>query len=359
MSTKKPPRRPSRGTTPLLPAQAGLYRAGLHAELQKFGSARRDQQMAIFAETRGDTRPPDVLDLTGLDLSICEDKALSALQILLDNTGYGGNTKGEMAYSDSYKGEFFVPRLLITQTEFFEAYGLERKANGRFPSRQSEEALSALESLAKTRRICYARRRYEGEGQKRRQVSDVIVFTGPICSVSKVYFGLSPEEERRVEAGEHLSRRVNRLLIDFSPLLIDQIRSFYLLKPSTLHHEIGKILGKRRVSRTVSLFIEWLLTKNTPVVRASRDVLIERLRLRDLYVRQRQKKRVLDQLAEAYDVAVQLDFLQSYEETEEGMMRFTLNPTRCPRVKGGGESDERELVLTLEDSAAGAESPTD
>jgi hypothetical protein len=55
---------------------------------------------------------------------------------------------------------------------------------------------------------------------------------------------------------------LNRLIIVISPLLVDQIETFYLLKPVTLHAEIRQLHGSKRTSRAVSLFIEWLLTKN-------------------------------------------------------------------------------------------------
>ena len=56
-------------------------------------------------------------------------------------------------------------------------------------------------------------------------------------------------------AGQDLpEKRQTRLIIDISPLLVDQIDTFYLLKPVTLHAEIRQLYGsKRTVELSLSL----------------------------------------------------------------------------------------------------------
>ena len=67
-----------------------LYRAGMHAELQKFKDTQKTRQLML-----GEGVEPDKIDqnieVTGLDLTESEDRALSAIQKLLSKTDYKGN----------------------------------------------------------------------------------------------------------------------------------------------------------------------------------------------------------------------------------------------------------------------------
>jgi len=315
-----------------------VYRAGLRLELQKFGNSKRDDQLSLWQLDTEEQDEPGIM-VSGLDLSVTEDRALSALQILLDKTGYKGNRPAVRADSPRYHWQGDIPRLSITLSDFFEAYGLARAGDGRYRGHQADEALEALRGLAtEPRSIYYERPKWAG-GKKR---LDVIRIKTPIIKLAEIsaWQDLEEDEAERVLAGEEVleKRRATGLVVDFTPLLVDQIDSFYLLKPVTLHKEILDYLGKRRVSRSVSLFIEWLLTKNTATVRIRKELLAERLRLQK-YIKQRQWYRIDPLLQEAVETAKGLQYLNDAIEDPPGMFTFWLNPARCSRVQGRPEAE--------------------
>ncbi len=325
---RTPQNKQPRGVSPDLATQ-GTYRAGLYAEQQKFGNTKA-RQLLLFEAGRG-ADAPERPEVYGLDLTVSEDKALSALQILLHRTDYKGNVPGLEARSQDYKWEGLLPRLRMTYTEFFEAYGLKKRGD-QYEGAQREEALKALDSLSKPRRIVYRRRKWKGEGRARKELSDVIVTNRPLINVDKGYKDLEEPEASRVVQGEDLpAERVTNLLVDFSPLLVDGIHDFYLMKPAGLHREIEALYPSKRVPRAVSLFIEWLLTLDQKTLKASKDVLIDRLRL-DNYIKRRRRKEAEERLQEAFSAAKELGFLLDYQEDGLGSVAFEINPQRCRRV---------------------------
>lgn len=326
------------GAVSILP-QPTLYRAGLHLELQKFGSRKRDERMQSWEQAEGVERSG--AELTGLELSVTESRALSALQILLDRTGYRGNLAGRPLSSPSFQG--LVPRLRFTYSDFFEAYGLDPGSRDGH-HKQEQEALQGLRSLAeKKRRVCYTRHSYRGTGKNRRKVSDVVVWEGSLLSVESVglYRDLPEEEAARVRAGEDRPGRSSVFVVTFSSLFIDQIETFHVLKPTQLHQEIRQLHGGKRVPVAVFLFVDWLLTVDVNPCKIGREKLIEKLRLEDLYIRQRRKTHVERVLRVAIDTALALKYLTDWEQDGNGVFTFHLSPERCRRVSSKHRREDR------------------
>lgn len=310
------------------------FRGSMYMELQKFQNRDKDRQL-LLGET--DFQEAEI-EASGLDLTVSEDRALHALQVLLNKTDYCGNIPGEIVSSTGYKFQGLIPRLSITYSDYFEAYGLEQRGDQYYQGRQSQEAIQALRSLAETRRICYSRRRYSGK----RPVYDVIRVTRPLISFIEGFQGLEEEEAGQILAGQELpEKRQTRLVIEVSPLFMDQIDSFFLLKPTALHSEIKQLLGSKRISRAVSLFLEWLLTKNTKTVKISKVELAERLR-QDYLIEQRHWKKLDTRLQEAFQTAKKLEYLLDYRKEPSGLLIFTLNPERCRRIRQAEPGEEEE-----------------
>ena len=339
------PQQPRALTTDL--AVQPYFRGSMYAELQKFQIRDREKAWQLtLGETEEDLLETDgKVQAYGLDLTVSEDRALHAVQILLDQTGYQGNISGETVSSNAFKWEGLIPRLFLTYGEYLEAYGLARGSRGQlYEGRQAQEAIEALRSLAETRRICYERRRWIGKGKARKQVTDIIRVTRPLISIMEGFEGLDENEAAQVIAGQDLpEKKSTRLVIEVSPLLVDQIDTFYLLKPKALHTEIKELLGGKRISRAVSLFIEWLLTKNTRTVKISKSRLAERLRM-DYLIEQRHQERLEARLQEAFHTAKDLEYLLAFREEPTGLLIFELNPARCRRIEGSDPDKAEEEV---------------
>lgn len=327
----KQPRQISPGSQIIQP----FYRAGMRTELQKFGQAKKFRQLLL--EEDPDIQEVDsVVDTYGLDLTVSQEKALSAIQILFDRTDYQGNIPGENRQISAWKFEGLIPRVSLTYSDYYEAYGL-KKIRGQYQGHQAMEALQALKSLAETKKICYRRKSWTGEGKNRRQVSDIIRVTGPVITIIEGFTGLEDNEAEQVLSGQELpNKRQTKMIIEASPLLVDQIADFYLLKSTAFYSEIQALLPGKRIPRTVSLFISWLPTNNRQIVKISKIKLIHKLR-QEYWIAQRKPAQLDKRLQEAFEIAKKLNYLLDYKEEvighKDSLLIFTLNPERCMRVK--------------------------
>lgn len=307
-----------------------LYKAGLHAELQKFGRTKNDLQRWLpFMDIQPENK---MMEASGLDLTERQAKALHAIQQLLDKTNYEGNRPGEDVQSQSFRWIGTIPRLAVSYAEYFEAYGLNRGAGGSYSRHQTHEALEALHSLTEPRLICYRRTKWKGKEKR----YDMIRTKAPVIKILEGWKDLTEAERQEVEAGGDVpGKRARGFIVEASPLLMDGIQTFYTLKPASLHREIQQLHQGKRYPRAESLCLEYLLTKNKNTVRVSLDTLAERLRL-DKYIRQRKRARAEAIIQACLDTAKQLHYLLDFREEPGDLFVLTLNPERCKRI---GETD--------------------
>jgi len=311
---------------PGLSTPPGLYRAGMHTELQKFGGKG---QLSLLEEAGYSKEEiADILVVKGLEsLALDESRALSAIQILLDETDYKGHVLVREYYSSEYKA--IVPELQVmaTYSDIQRALGIDGDTPGHH--RQFQQALKGFEKLAEPKRITYHRQGRAGVP------SATIVTERALITVDKWYRGLTEEEAGEVHEGKE--KRASGLIFTIGYLLLDGIEDYYTLKPKTLHKQIQALYDKKRISRSLPLFIEWLLTLDKPIWKISYDSLAEKLRLERLLVERKgggkQKKRLLVMLDECYEVARELGFLLEYHQDGTGHVVLKLNPEQCHRVR--------------------------
>jgi len=308
------------------------YRAGLHLELQKFEDrkrdSKRDRQLMLFnTEEPGVTKslPP-----TGLNLSVPEDRALSAIQTLLDRTDYKGQEREEVEDKGFvFNGE--VPVLNISYTDFLEAYGLKRHG-GSFGGAQAEQALEALNSLATVdRHIFYERKRPDGR-------YDVIRKSCPLIRLTKLTAWKGLDKEERERPPEEKAAR--GFSIKVSPPFIDQLETFFVKKPVSLFSDIKEMTGGRNTGATLQ-FITWLMTKDTQEVKADRETLFVKLGLSS-YVERRHTKEAEDKLQKAMNTAYALAYLtEPASQDGTGVYTFRLNPEKCSRITAKTKRQEK------------------
>jgi hypothetical protein len=141
------------------------------------------------------------------------------------------------------------------------------------------------------------------------------------------------EEVVILRGGKDLDRRVTSVLLEFSPLWVDGIASFYLLKPVSLYKEIRTLHHGKRISPAVFAFCDFLLTLNRTPFKIGERALETKLWL-DRYRRQRQPKRVREILDCSYRTATELGLLERHEFDDFGLLLLSLNPAKCQRIKG-------------------------
>ena len=114
-------------------------RVSLHAEMQKFGS-------------KPDPTKCSTEQSIGLDLSYTESRALFAVQKLLDPTIYKGNITPVELKDEGYRYAGSIPQLVVTKSEYLEAYGVYKYKTTRnkleYSGSERKTAIDALERLA-------------------------------------------------------------------------------------------------------------------------------------------------------------------------------------------------------------------
>lgn len=318
------------------------FKAGMEAELQKFGKPMSSSQPLLGEDT-------DIQQGTlsyGLELSDTQDRAFHAVQKLLADTDYQGNLEGEERQSIDFKWRGYIPALSMTYRDYYEAYGLKPAGDGRYHGAQAQQALDALKSLMATRyQMVYDRTVYKN-GKK---VIEAIRVTAPIISsVGEAFQDITEEELEQVKAGQAMpDRRNTRIIITPSPIMLDRIHEgWYLLKPAGLHTEIQALYDGKRYPRAISLFIEWLLTLNKKEFKVKKKTLAVILRM-DSLIRNRRRSEIDSRITEALDVAKELGYLLSYEIQPTGRIDMELNPERIKRIKSRmarGQKTEEETV---------------
>jgi hypothetical protein len=238
-----------------------------------------------------------------LELSYTESRALFAVQMLLSDTDYKGNTKPEQFTDDvnwKYKGE--LPGLKISVSEYLDAYGVNKYKTKRnkmeYSGTERKTATGALERLAQ-RNFLFKYERTCWEAKKNSSTKETIEVTAPLMVLQK--------------SGRNY-------IIYPSPILVDQIDTYFLWKPRNLFDKIG---GK---DTTSVLFMDYLFTRAEQArskrgiytIKLEQETIAKALRL-DKLIETRQWLRIRSRLNDLYEQAKELGYLSSYLIDQNGV----------------------------------------
>jgi hypothetical protein len=273
-----------------------FYRAPLYLELHRFKYADH--------ETNVDR---------GFDLKSAEARSLTALTKLLAKTNYQGNEPKERISLKDWIILGESPVLSFTWSEYFNAYYEARSEAKVLGSNQKKRAKDALFALCeKNLKLSYYRLRGE----------PTINAEGKLIQDKSGTFG---------------SKR-NVMSLAFHPIFIDNISTFFVLKPLDIYNQICNQLKCQKPKKQVILFIEWLLTKNHARSPILKENLIKRLWLEPLLAA-RKTSRIEETLQECFQVAFGLGLLKEFPTPESAISKknsekfiFRLNADLCRRA---------------------------
>src|SRR5512147_2077686 len=101
-----------------------LVRCGLHVEIQKYGKTADPTRPGLRNQLESAAVAEDAIirgiDRVGIDLSFAESRALFAVQRLLDETEYKGNTKTARA-GEAYHFDGELPQLRVSVSKYLHA----------------------------------------------------------------------------------------------------------------------------------------------------------------------------------------------------------------------------------------------
>ena len=295
------------------------------------------------------------IEVTGLNFSPSQHRAVTALNYLLDGTGFKGNLPAERGGRESRDWRFTgpIPRLEFTLPEYFEAYGIQRKAGTGFWHKEAEDALAALRSLAQAFRIMYKKLAHEEHGSNGERMWEVVVIEQGLISILTSYGRLKTLDAEVLKRVEDPGK-VKKIAVKFAPIWVDGITSYYLLKPVTLYREIRALHGSRRFSPAVYGMADLLLTLDRQRLGMEVRTLMRRLWL-DRELEREQPARARRYLEDAFRTALATGLLRSWEYDGFGRVILELNPERCSRVRRllkAGEPGPGDPPLSLVASTA-------
>lgn len=310
------------------------FRASMHTEQQKFNIGDKSRQL-ILGEDIGSLEAISY----GLELTESQERALDAIQKLLDATNYMGDGQIPFNSADFKIYNSFLPYLSMSWTDYYQTYGLEPAGDGNYHGAQVKQAREALESLTEMFWMSYKKLSGNFDKQSGKPLYDLITVKKPLIQLQYLdsYHDITEEDIQKILSGQKLTeakenRRITRLLLLPSPILIDEIESFYLLKPARLHEEIKALFPGKRIKKYNWLLIKLLLMVDIAVWKIGKETLAKQLNM-DSWIESRQKARIDESIQEALETAKELDFLLDYEEEPTGLLILRLNPERCSRVR--------------------------
>ncbi len=271
---------------------------------------------------KSDTTP---LSKYGLDLTLSQRKALTAIQILLAETDYKGNNIFVDINSKKLHGNYKCPSIDVSFFDYLRIYGLSEKQIKQ-KGQAKKEALQALYSLEKDYRVAYTKKvKIQGTNEIK-----TIAVCCDIKLINVAQMTVLEEQARPIKEIEK-DKRARFLRIIVGPLLLEQIKSFFTLKPYFLIEEIESVSKGASKKKSNLLFIDWLLSLNLNYIKISGENLGEKLRL-ESYIKARKKSIVNGLIEQAISIALKLNFIKSWKK-EDNIFEFKLNPVRCSRLK--------------------------
>ena len=339
--------------------QALLVKAGLHTEMQKFGDKPDPKSPPWFDTLQKEVQKNVIkyeINVVGIDYTDAQNKALFAIQKLLSQTNYKGNLSGsQLDGNNSFKFHGYLPSLRFTPTQYLEAFGVTKFKTGRekyeYSFAERKEALKALVDLADKRNLIIYKRIYWIRNKKgrREQRIDRIETVQPLISITRGWEALTKYQDALLDKGKSTKKtdeKLKEIAIEPCPILVDQINSYFILKPANYREEIylkSRELGIWKVSKYTYLFIDFLMAqaelkrrKNEPlIITVSMEELAYKLRM-DTYIKKRMWNYIRGCLNNSYKLAQKLGYLLGYKtvpgKSVPEVEVLTLNPEKFAKA---------------------------
>ena len=316
-----------------------LVKISYHAELQKLGKDLREKEEEVEGALNCIDVQIDSGATLGIELSARENRALFAIQQLLYLNDFKSSEGCKSITCDGDNGFWYsgdIPVIRFTPIEYYKTYGLAVKQNSRgentLSGREQEDAIAALEALAtRSFTFVYKKMQVHKNGEKRYVA---IQTTSPLVKELKKYYvdfnhaDVSNLANGIVDCFSRITKRLKWIQVEPAEILLDQLDSWYLLKPASFYQDIRNLQG-RKMSKYVDRFLEYILIQGRTVKGKQgqnsngRDAemwtskiglkkLAGRLRM-DSFIKAGQYKRVEEEITKCASIAVQLDYLKSFE----------------------------------------------
>lgn len=333
-----------------------IIKSSLHLENQKFG---RKPQSSFDTESK--------IEVIGLDLQTSHYHALSAIQKLLSATNYRGNAEGSYLSreTNTFKFEGIIPRIKFSRSEYLEAYGVKKYKTSRnkyeFGGKEALISLEALYHLGNEPYLIVATRKRWNKGT---EVVDRYQTFSPILRICEGWEGLTPKENKALDEGPFInlvSTKHKGFIIEPCPIIVDQIDSYFVLKPANMYQEIK--LRFPNASKFTYTFLDWIVstatrkkmnnlnTKDWPnKIEIGFENLSYTLRM-NRYITSRNWKKIEIAINRCIEIAIELKWLTKHERIQGKTISkkevFYLNKTKFQKISTNQtlETETKKLII--------------
>lgn len=313
-------------------AESGSYRVPMHLDLQSFvseKSLKKPEQIELFSGF--EAKDSDIK--IGLShLSDAGFSALEAVKKLIARYSFVGNRETEEMLSNTF-GRTRYPRIEISKSEYYEAYGIERDSRGWFGgAKVLQTALNGLLELTETQHMLITRKSWT-EGNSREEVFKILKIHSPLITVIEGYEGLTSKEAERVKAGKEIAKD-SFLVIELSPVFTLDSDNYYLVRRLNKDKVIKSLAG-----RSTKTYHQLFELTNYFEQRGIERLEIGIKRLAEItgleyYIEQRHTTKLINRLKKLMSLATEgeIKWLLDWSYANK---KFTLelNPELCSRVK--------------------------
>ena len=311
---------------------SGSYKVPMHLDLQSFiseKSLKKSEQIELFSNF--EARESEIK--IGLShLSDAGFSALEAVKKLIARYSFVGNRETEEMLSNTF-GRTRYPRIEISKSEYYEAYGIERDSRGWFGgAKVLQTALNGLLELTETQHMLITRKSWT-EGNSREEVFKILKIHSPLITVIEGYEGLTSKEAERVKEGKEIAKD-SFLVIELSPVFTLDSDNYYLVRRLNKDKVIKSLAG-----RSTKTYHQLFELTNYFEQRGIERLEIGIKRLAEItgleyYIEQRHTTKLINRLKTLMRLATEgeIKWLLDWSYANK---KFTLelNPELCSRVK--------------------------
>jgi len=349
---------------------------GLHYLDAKFQKKEQSKQLTLFKDKETESLEEYEVGkfAEGIDLSLSEHRAVTGVINMLTGTNYEGHTR-ELVEIKEYAFKGNLPKIITSKADFLRACGLELDAPHDYTDSEAQRLLMGLYSIAsRNYPVSYNKLKREWVKDKQGRLVEkpvrndkgeysytIIATYDPLIKLYILFEDATEVEYREIVRGNFQAgnKKVKKLIITPNPVLIDEIKNYFVEIPTTLFLECKRIQTRRgwRVSKYPPLFIEWLhkqsyhQSKNPAKANLSLDYLklADTLKMGAL-IKNRKWKDIKNTLRNCYIIAFELGYLKEFPRSGAGIMQGWDNKRQCGFTTSGAEADGAE-VFTLKEEA--------
>ncbi|MFN8578220.1 MAG: hypothetical protein U0354_15390 [Candidatus Sericytochromatia bacterium] len=340
--------------------KTNLVRVSLHTENLKFGKKPDSSNNIVENEDNKELLIEHQIEAVGIDNTQAQNQALFAIQKLLHETNYKGNLEesGDIE-SPYFRFKGYMPAMKFTPAQYLDAYGVPKYETSRgkieYSGEARKQAMDSLKEIAlKMHLLIYKKISWvKNDKGKYEEKIDRIETITPLVRITQGWQNLSRKEDSMLDINEtnnSIDEKLKFISLEPCPTLVDQIDSYFVLKPANYYQEIKLI--ETHASKYVYLFIDYLLaeiakrdiaTRNKKtsnkinwIIRQDYEALAYTLRMNS-YIKNKKIKDIKKALDKCFDVAKKLRYITEYKlisnENSNEIYEIILNPDKFKRVK--------------------------